>query len=94
MNDPGRVKIIITGRVQGVSFRDFTRRKALSLGISGWVRNLPDGRSVEVEAEGDRGKLEELTKLLKQGPPLSTVQETMITWGTYSGEFEGFLIKH
>jgi acylphosphatase len=92
MIDLSSVKVIITGQVQGVMFRNFTCQKALSLGITGWVRNMADGR-VEVVAEGQYNKLEELIKLLKQGPPQASVQKTSITRGTYSGKYADFEIR-
>ena len=55
MNEEKRVHIFVSGLVQGVFFRDSTRQKAQELGITGWVRNLIDGR-VEIVAEGEKGK--------------------------------------
>ena len=52
-----RVHVIVRGRVQGVYFRDYTRREAQALGVNGWVRNLPD-RSVEAVIEGEAGSVE------------------------------------
>lgn len=66
------VHIIVTGRVQGVGFRYFTVRCANDLGISGWVRNLPDG-SVETAIQGQGEKIEEMIGLLKQGPGAANV---------------------
>lgn len=63
-----RMRVIVTGRVQGVFFRESTRRKALSLGLSGWVLNLPDGR-VEWVAEGERSDLEVLLRWCQAGGP-------------------------
>jgi acylphosphatase len=86
-----RAHIFVSGRVQGVFFRDHTRRWAYSLGLTGWVRNLYDGR-VEAVVEGEKEKLEELIAKLKQGPPMSDVRDVEITWGGFSGEFDGFRI--
>lgn len=58
----------VTGVVQGVGFRWFVRERARRLGLSGWVRNLPDG-SVEVVAAGDQGQIDLLMGELKKGPP-------------------------
>lgn len=85
--------MIITGQVQGVSFRAFTCHKATLLGISGWVRNLPDGISVEVEAEGQHSQLEEFIQFLEKGPPGARVQKTNLNWGVYSGKYSGFIIR-
>ena len=57
----------VAGRVQGVGFRYFVARTARGLGLSGYVRNLPDG-TVEVAASGDRAALESLAALLEKGP--------------------------
>lgn len=62
----------MTGRVQGVSFRAWTREKARELGISGWIRNCADG-SVEAHLEGDEGKVRWLIDLIGDGPPGSRV---------------------
>jgi len=67
------VRLRLTGRVQGVGFRWFTRRAARELGIAGRVRNLPDG-SVEVLAAGDPARLARLCETLREGPPGARVQ--------------------
>lgn len=87
-----RVHIYVSGRVQGVFYRSNTRRKALELGITGWVRNLPDGR-VEIVAEGEREKLERLIEWCRRGPPLARVDDLEIAWEEPRGEFESFTIK-
>lgn len=61
-------RLWVSGRVQGVGFRWFTRKAARELGLAGQVRNLPDGR-VEVEAAGDPERLEVFRERLRQGPP-------------------------
>ena len=66
----------VSGRVQGVFFRDSTRRRALALGLSGWARNLPDGR-VEVLACGPEAALQELEAWLWEGPPHARVSEVV-----------------
>jgi len=65
--------------VQGVGFRWFTAREAQGLGLGGFVRNLGDG-SVEVEAEGERGAVEELIAALKVGPRSADVRDLRIVW--------------
>jgi acylphosphatase len=87
-----RAHIIVSGRVQGVFFRDHTQRWASSLGLTGWVRNLRDGR-VEVLAEGEKDSLEGLLSRLRQGPPLANVQDIEVDWEEYSGEFPDFRIS-
>ncbi len=87
-----RVHIYVSGRVQGVFYRSNTRRKALELGITGWVRNLPDGR-VEIVAEGEREKLLSLIEWCRRGPPLARVEDLEVIWEKPRGEFESFTIK-
>jgi acylphosphatase len=86
-----RVHIFVSGRVQGVFFRDHTRRWASSLGLSGWVRNLVDGR-VEVMAEGEKEKIEDLIGKLREGTPQSWVEDVETEWTEHKGEFSGFNI--
>lgn len=87
-----RLHAFISGRVQGVFFRDFTRRWAETLGLTGWVRNVFDGR-VEVLAEGEEEKLHYLLEKLKEGPPLARVDTIEVTWEEYKAEFNDFKIK-
>ncbi|MCK5577317.1 MAG: acylphosphatase [Dehalococcoidales bacterium] len=93
MPDLASVKLEIGGLVQGVFFRDFTRRWARELGITGYVRNLPGGRTVAVYAEGDRRKLEELIGHLGQGPPGAKVGKVETTWSVYTGDYAHFDVK-
>ena len=86
-----RAHIFISGRVQGVFFRDHTQRWASSLGLTGWVRNLNDGR-VEAVVEGEEDKIEELIAKLKQGPPMASVTNVSCTWENFEGEFDGFRV--
>jgi len=72
MSEPRALRIRLSGRVQGVGFRWFVRRAAQELGLTGRVRNLPDGR-VEVEAAGTPERLDALREKLRQGPPGSRV---------------------
>lgn len=72
-NNPSRTRVLVSGRVQGVFFRDSTREKARALGLSGWVRNLPDGR-VEAIFEGDGDRVEEMLSWCEEGPPEARVQ--------------------
>lgn len=66
-------RFVVNGRVQGVWFRDSTRREALALGLVGYAVNLPDGR-VEVLACGDVAKLDRLQTWLAHGPPMAKVE--------------------
>ena len=88
-----RLSAIVAGRVQGVSFRYYTVLQAQELGITGWVRNLPD-RTVEVCAEGVRAKLEELLKFLHSGSPAAQVTQVTVDWQTATGEFVGFKTRY
>jgi acylphosphatase len=67
-----RVHVVIAGRVQGVGFRFSTQHRALELGLTGWVRNLPDGR-VEAEFEGQPDAVEAMVAWCRHGPALSRV---------------------
>ncbi len=84
-----RVNLIIKGRVQGVWFRESTRREAVELGVVGWVRNRPD-RAVEVVAEGPEAQVKELVAWCNQGPPVARVDGVHETWEEWRGEFESF----
>lgn len=79
----------VSGRVQGVFFRAFVSQHARELGLTGWVRNLPEG-SVEVTAEGERTGLEKLAHMVRQGPPASSVTNVEIHWAEYTGKYAGF----
>ena len=81
------------GRVQGVGYRFFARRAAVSLGLRGYVRNLPDG-AVETVAEGPRGDLEALLAALWRGPSGARVADVEASWGAATGAFVGFAIRH
>lgn len=93
MSEKQRVHILVSGRVQGVFFRDYTCRKAQSLGLTGWVRNLTDGR-VEIIAEGEKEKLLELIETVKIGPPLAKVKDCVIRWQEFRNEFNDFQIVY
>ncbi|KAG5302696.1 hypothetical protein I7I50_02919 [Histoplasma capsulatum G186AR] len=67
-----RISFRVHGKVQGVFFRDFTRRNANNYNLTGWVRNTPDGK-VEGEAQGDEAALSKLLEDLSQGPELARV---------------------
>ena len=85
---------VARGEVQGVSFRYFVLRNARSLGLKGYVRNLPKGHSVEVVAEGEREGLEVLLGHLKQGPPGADVQEVDVHWTEASGVYQDFRVVY
>ena len=87
-----RVHVIVRGRVQGVYFRDYTRRQAQALGVSGWVCNLPD-RSVEAVIEGEAGSVEAMLAWLHTGSPMSTVTAVETEEEEARGE-QSFVIRH
>jgi acylphosphatase len=88
-----RVHILVKGLVQGVYFRHYTYETAADLGLTGWVRNLPDGR-VEVLCEGTQQGINKLIEWCKIGPPGGHVKGVDITWEDYTGEFSFFEIRH
>ncbi len=87
-----RVHVLVSGRVQGVFFRAHTQEKARSLGLSGWVRNLPDGR-VEIVAEGEEGKIDDFLSWVRVGPSAARVEGVQEDWSTPQGE-QGFRIRY
>ncbi len=82
---------MVTGRVQGVGYRQFVRSEAIEYGLVGWVRNLSDGR-VEVEVAGDENDLAEFIKGLKKGPTRSRVEKLEITEKIESVDSNEFII--
>ncbi|KPJ72958.1 acylphosphatase [Parcubacteria bacterium DG_74_1] len=93
MSEKSRIRIFVSGSVQGVFFRSQTKNKAEELGLFGWVRNLTDGR-VEILAEGEREKLEKLVDWARKGPDSARVDGLQIDWQEFKGEFEDFEIKY
>jgi acylphosphatase len=83
--------VYIEGKVQGVYFRDSTREQALKLGITGWVRNLPDGR-VEAVFQGEEDKLKKMLEWCWQGSPMSRVDDVYVEDMAGKQEFSDFLI--
>ena len=94
MADLASVRVIVYGYVQGVFFRAFASRQATELGLTGYVRNLPDGEAVEVNAEGERKKLEQLVAYLKLGPPAAKVDKVVTNWSEYTGSYPRFSIRY
>jgi len=88
-----RIEAIVSGRVQGVSFRVFTVQVASSLGLKGFVRNT-NGDCVEVVAEGKKEPLEKLLAELQKGPPLSRVDKVDVVWKQSTNEFGKFQISY
>ncbi len=86
-----RYHIFVSGRVQGVFYRDFTRRQAKRFNITGWVKNLWDGR-VEVVAEGEEENLKKFIEELGKGPPAARVENLEIKEEKATLEFDDFEI--
>ena len=84
-------EMLVSGQVQGVGYRFFVQRAAEELKLSGWVRNLVDGR-VQVEVEGPRARVENLLARLRRGPSLATVTDVSVTWKSATGEAKDFTI--
>lgn len=83
------LRAVLRGRVQGVGFRDFVARRANSLRLDGYVRNLPDG-GVEVYAEGPRPDLDQLLQYLQDGPRGADVRSLSSDWTEAGGSYAGF----
>jgi acylphosphatase len=87
-------RFLVSGRVQGVAFRAYTRQQALALGLRGHAVNLPDGR-VEVLAVGEANAIDRLGEWLAHGPPLARVDEVQrheVSAGDLASTDEGFQI--
>ncbi len=88
-----RTHVFVTGRVQDVFFRVNTVERAQELEVTGWVKNLPDGR-VEAVFEGPKENVEKIVEWTKTGPLDAGVENVEIHQEKYSGEFDNFKIKH
>jgi acylphosphatase len=93
MANLARAQVLISGRVQGVFYRAYTRDQAVARGLTGWVRNLPDGRVVAV-FEGSREKIDSMLAWCRQGPPYAHVDEVLVDWQPHRGEFPDFRIAY
>jgi acylphosphatase len=88
-----RLHAIVHGRVQGVSFRYYTLRRARELGLTGYVHNLWD-RTVEVVAEGPRSDVEELLAFLRVGPRSAFVTQVDTQWSTAVHQYSDFEVRY
>jgi acylphosphatase len=84
--------LVVRGRVQGVYFRASAQREARRLGLTGWVRNRPDG-SVEIVAEGEEIAIRELYGWAQKGPSAARVDRVETRWRSFTGEFPDFRIN-
>lgn len=89
---PARLHLVVSGRVQGVFYRQSTADAAAGLRLRGFVRNLPDGR-VEVVAEGARAALEALLAFCRRGPPAARVEGVEAAWGEPAGDLGPFAVR-
>ena len=87
-----RLDAIARGHVQGVGFRYFVLRRAMDLGLVGWVANTPDG-GVRCVAEGPRSALEDLFAALADGPAGALVERVLPSWSSATGGFTSFEIR-
>lgn len=92
VNRKMQMHVLISGKVQGVGFRNFTQRNARQLGINGYAKNLANGK-VEVVAEGEKLKLNSLIEKLWEGPRVSRVDDIKIEERKFTGEYETFGVK-
>jgi acylphosphatase len=88
-----RVHIIVHGVVQGVFFRYRTEQEATGLGLTGWVKNLPDG-TVEIVCEGEKETVGKLVRWAHTGPSGAFVERTDVSFEEYTGRFPKFEIRH
>lgn len=88
-----RAHLFIEGRVQGVFFRVWTRNTAESLGLTGWVKNLANGR-VEAVIEGSKDKVEEMIEKCGEGSRIAKVEHLDVIWEKATGEFDTFEIRY
>jgi acylphosphatase len=86
-----RAHIYVTGKVQGVFFRQNTKRQAQSRGVCGWVSNLPDGR-VEAVLEGEEAAVNQVVDYCRHGPSFAKVENVEVAYEDYKGEFADFNI--
>ena len=88
-----RVHVYISGRVQGVFFRAETQRTAKGFNLTGWVRNMADGR-VEAVFEGDDENVDKMLAWCHSGPPAARVENITVKEEPYTGEFRDFSVKY
>jgi len=88
---PARLQVYFSGHVQGVGFRYTVQRLALGFDVTGWVKNLSDGR-VELMAEGEREELEAFQAAIPNAGLRRSIRNTQAHWSVGTGEFRGFEI--
>ena len=90
--DRERAHVYVSGQVQGVFFRDSTQEIAEQLGLTGWVKNLPDGR-VEALFEGPSERVREMIRWCEQGPPHAKVDDVDTEFEVSQGDLKGFEVR-
>ena len=88
-----RVHVFVTGRVQGVFFRQATKVIAIKNNVTGWVRNLDDGR-VEILIEGENKSVDSVIEWCNYGPANSRVDNIEVNYEDHSGKFESFEVRY
>jgi acylphosphatase len=84
--------MLVSGKVQGVFFRAKTMQEAIRLGVTGWVRNLPDGR-VEAVFEGEKEAVDAAVEFCRKGPKGAVVTDVDLKWEQFTGEFKDFKVR-
>jgi acylphosphatase len=87
------IHLTISGLVQEVGYRSWAVNQANKLGLSGWIKNLPDGK-VEISAEGGNKELEQFITSCRKGPPAAGVDHMEAVWGKYTGKYCGFEVVY
>lgn len=88
---PERLQVLFSGHVQGIGFRYTVKQTALGFEVTGWVKNLADGR-VELLVEGEREELEAFQAAIPEAGLRRFIRETQSEWSNGTGEFQGFEI--
>ena len=86
------VHVLVSGLVQGVNYRWFTLDTAAGLGLTGWVRNLPDGR-VEAEVEGEKETVERMIEAMRRGPRLAQVTDLEVNEQPCQNLYRDFQVR-
>lgn len=93
MAEKVRAHVIVSGRVQGVFYRAETQKAARQHGVTGWVKNRPEG-TVEAVFEGDENKVAAMIEWCKTGSPQAKVDAVDTDWEAFSGEFSNFEVTY
>ncbi len=93
MDKKVRAHVMISGRVQGVFFRAETQRAVQGTGVSGWVRNRPEG-SVEAVFEGLQQDVDKAVAWCHTGSPMARVTDVQVSWEVYTGEYSTFEVTY